>query len=423
MSAELTNWAGNLRFSASALHRPATVAGLQRLVATSTRVRALGAGHSFSPIADTPGDLISVASLPAVIEIDAARMSAMVSAGMTYAQIAPELHARGFALANLASLPHVSVAGAVATATHGSGDRLGNLATAVSALDLITAQGDLITLSRADGGDFAGAVVGLGSLGVLVSLTLDLVPAFEVRQYVYDDVPLANAVANLGQIFASGYSVSLFTDWRSPLTSQIWLKQIAAGPELAAVEPRWLGGRLADGPRHPVPGLPPVGTTGQLGVPGAWHERLPHFTPDSIPSAGSELQSEYLLPREHARDALRAVAAISDVLAPVVQVCEIRTVVADDLWLSPSYRRDSIAVHFTWIPDTSAVTGMLALVERQLAPFGPRPHWGKLFVAGPDVVRERYERIGDFAALRQRLDPAGKFSNDFTVRYLAASGT
>ncbi len=419
---ELTNWAGNLRFGASALHRPATIAGLQRLVAASRRVRAVGTGHSFSPIADTPGDLISVASLPLVIEIDSVRMSAMVSAGTSYADLAPVLHRRGFALASLASLPHISVAGATATATHGSGDGIGNLATAVSGFDLVTAPGDLVTMTRAADDEFAGAVVGLGALGVLTSLTLDLVPSFELRQYVYDDVPLATAVANLGEIFASGYSVSLFTGWRRPLTSQIWLKRLAGEPEQAAVDPRWLGGKLADGPRHPVPGLPAAGTTGQLGVAGPWHERLPHFMPDSIPSAGSELQSEYLVPREHARDALLAVAAIGDVLAPVVQVCEIRTVAGDDLWLRPSSRRDSIAVHFTWIADTAAVTGMLALVERQLAAYQPRPHWGKLFTASADVVRGRYERIGDFAALMQRLDPAGKFGNDFTARYLAGSG-
>ena len=243
MNEALTNWAGNVRFSASQLRRPASVPELQRLVAASPRVRARALGHSFSRIADTPGTLISVAGLPKIIDIDAGRMSVTVSAGLTYGELAPELHSRGYALRNLGSLPHVSVAGACATATHGSGNCLGNLATAVNRMELVTAQGELISLSRDDSGaEFSGAVVALGCLGILTSLGLDIVPTFDLRQYVYDDVPLEQAIADLDELFASAYSVSLFTDWRRPVIRQVWLKTLAGEQDQPDPWPGWLTG-------------------------------------------------------------------------------------------------------------------------------------------------------------------------------------
>ena len=414
MTELLTNWAGNVRFGSRQVRRPTSVPGLQRLVAASPRVRALGTGHSFSPIADTPGALISVADLPKIIEIDLGRPSVTVSAGLTYGELAPALHERGYALRNLGSLPHISVAGACATATHGSGNLIGNLATAVNRIEMVTADGDLVTLSREDSGsEFSGAVVALGSLGVLTSLGLDVVPTFDLKQYVYEDVPLDQAIASLDALFASAYSVSLFTDWRRPAIRQVWLKKLAGEPDQPGAEPSWPAGRAADGPRHPVPGLPPEATTAQLGARGPWHERLPHFRLGFKPSAGRELQSEYLLPRELAGAALAAIAQISDAVAAVLQICELRTVAADDLWLSPSYRRDTAALHFTWVDDPPAVLGVLALVERQLAPFRPRPHWGKLFAIGPEVLDRCYDRLPDFRELMDRYDPPGKFRNDF----------
>jgi xylitol oxidase len=430
MSDVLTNWAGNVTFSARELHRPATVAELQRIVAGSSRIRAIGTRHSFSRIADTPGELVSLAGLPADIEIASAGPgyrnagrhgspadgpSVRVAAGTTYAELARQLHARGYALANLGSLPHISVAGACATGTHGSGNRIGNLATAVRALEMVTADGDLVTLSR-DDQDFAGAVVALGSLGVVVSLTLDLVPDFDVRQYVYLDVPRDQVDDELEGIFAAAYSVSLFTDWRAPRINQIWLKQLVTEP--ADVGPASPGGILARTDQHPVPGMSAESATPQLGVPGPWHERLPHFRPEFTPSAGRELQTEFLLPRQHAAAALRAIDEISDAVAAVVQISEIRTVAADDLWLSPSYLRDTAAFHFTWIDDVNAVAGVIRLVGEQLAPFQARPHWGKLFATEPAVVHGLYQRLPDFQRLVRGYDPREKFRNDFTSSYL-----
>jgi alditol oxidase len=413
-----SNWAGNVTFTAQRFHRPASVGELQALVAGSERARALGTGHSFSPIADTPGDLVSVAGLPKTIEVDSGSSTVLVSAGMRYGELAVQLQDMGYALRNLASLPHIGIAGACATGTHGSGDGIGNLATAVCALEMVTAPGDVVAMSRdADGDQFRGAVVGLGALGIVTRLTLDIVPAFDIQQYVYDDLPREQLDEHFTQIAASAYSVSLFTDWRGSQMRQVWLKRRADRDGSALAGPRWMGARLADGPRHPVPGMSPDACTPQLGVPGPWHERLPHFRLDFTPSSGTELQSEYLMPRRHAIEALAAIDRIRDQVAPVLQISEIRTVASDELWLSPCYQRDSVAIHFTWIKDTRAVTPVLAAIEDALSPFDARPHWGKLFRASPQVVRARYERLPDFEQLLRRYDPAGKFRNDFIDWY------
>jgi alditol oxidase len=401
-----TNWAGNVEFRAETVHHPTSVAQVQSLVARSRKVRALGSGHSFNDIADS-AVLVSVASLPQAVEIDTAAATVRVAAGMSYAELAGPLHAKGYALANLASLPHVSIAGAIATATHGSGDSNGNLATAVASLELVTADGDLVTLGRDP-----GAVVGLGALGIVVNVTLDILPSYDIRQEVYEDLPFDAADGHFSDIVSRAYSVSLFTRWREPLIDQVWVKRVEPGEE------DWFGASPAREPRHPVPGMSAAPCTRQLGVPGPWHERLPHFRPDLTPSVGEELQSEYLVPRRHAVAALRALDGIRERIAPVLQICEIRTIAADDLWMSPSHGRDTVALHFTWIKDTPAVLPVIGLIEERLAPFAPRPHWGKLFTLSHDALRSAYDRLPDFVELMGRYDPSGKFTNAFLRRHL-----
>lgn len=404
------NWAGNVRFSAARIHRPATVAQLQDLVAASTAARALGTGHSFSLIADTPGDLIRVDALPVALQVDSVNQAVTVSAAVTFAELAARLHAEGFALHNLASLPHISVAGACATSTHGSGNGNRSLATAVQALDLVTADGTLVTLSRDKDADFPGAVVSLGALGIVTSMTLGIEPDFPVRQWVYEGLSGDQLTDRFDEIFASAYSVSVFTSWQN--TSRIWVKQRGDTPP---PPPTWLGARLATEQQNPVPGMPAENATQQLGVPGPWHERLPHFRPEFTPSYGDELQSEYLIPRHLAAEAVTALTEIADQIAPVLFISEIRTVAADDLWLSMAYARDSVALHFTWHPDLAAVLPVLARIEERLAPFDPRPHWGKLFTMDP---RASYGKLPDFTSLLDRYDPVRKFRNDFLTRTL-----
>jgi xylitol oxidase len=393
----LTNWAGNVTFSAREVHHPSTVDEVRALVARSGRVKAVGAGHSFSLIADTPGDLVSLRRLPPTMEIDPASMTVKVAAGMRYGELAPLLQSRGYALANLGSLPHLSVAGATATATHGSGNRNGNLATAVAALEMVTAEGDLVTLDRA-----SGASVNLGALGIVVALHLDIEPDYQVSQYVYRDEPEMDP-----DVFAGAYSVSMFTQWRSERVDQVWVKQRAD-----AETGGWRGVQPATEPMHPIAGMPAESCTQQLGVPGPWYERLPHFRLEHTPSAGEELQSEFFVPRVHARQAFEAIGAIRERVAAVLQVSEIRTIAADELWASPCYQRDSVAFHFTWIKDPASVLPVVAAVEEQLAPFDPRPHWGKVFTIRPTVHPA-------FEQLRKRYDPAGKFLNPFLERVLS----
>lgn len=406
MSESVSNWAGNVSFRAQ-LHRPESLDHLRRIVASASRVRVLGSGHSFNTIAD-PGEhgvLLSLAGLRPEIDVDVAARTARVGGGVRYAELAEELHTRGLALANMASLPHISVAGSVATGTHGSGVANPPLASAVRAVELVVADGSTETIGR-DDSRFGGAVTALGALGVVVTLTLDLEPAFEVEQRVYTGLSLD--ALDFEMAAASAYSVSLFTDWTWPGFGQVWSKRRTDQP----LRPfPWASPAVE--PLHPVPGMPADTCTEQMGVPGPWHQRLPHFKADFTPSSGDELQSEYLMPRESALDALHAVDAIRDVVAPVLQVCEVRTVAADEQWLSPAYGRDSVAVHFTWIRDTAAVMPVVEQVEWALDRFDTRPHWGKLFSTPPNTLRMRYPRLGDFAALARALDPEGVFTNPF----------
>jgi xylitol oxidase len=403
----LRNWAGNVGYGAARVHRPESLEALRRVVAGARRVRALGSGHSFSLVADTTGDLVRLDGLPPLVEIDTARQAATVAAGMRYADVAAELHREGFALPNMASLPHISVAGSCATGTHGSGDGLRCLPASVTALELVGPDGDLLELRRDRDAAFPGAVVALGALGVVTRLTLEVEPAFEVAQHVRLGVPLGDLAARFDEVFGAAYSVSAFTGWRGG-EAVVWLKCRAGAPE-----PVWGGGRPADAAQHPVPGMDPAACTVQLGEPGPWHERLPHFRPELTPSAGRELQSEWFLPREAAAAAIEAVRGLADVVAPVLHISEIRTVRGDDLWLSPAYGRDTVTFHFTWHDDLAGVLPAVEALQERLVPLGARPHWGKVSTTPAEQVAARYERAADFAGLAAALDPGGKFRNAF----------
>jgi xylitol oxidase len=427
------NWAGNVDFAAARFCRPGSIDELRTLVAGSPRVRALGTGHSFNRIADTTGDLVSLAGLPPVVELDSAGRQVEVSAGLRYGELAGYLNRHGFALHNLGSLPHISVAGACATGTHGSGDGNPGLAAAVAAIELVTADGELRVLSRTGdtAEEFHGTVVGLGALGIVTRLWLEVEPAYSVRQHVYDNLAHEMVLAHLDEILASGYSVSLFTRWQPEPVYQLWRKRRAGGVDEGGVddggvddggeaEPVFFGATAAPEPRHPLPAMDAANCTEQLGRIGPWHERLPHFRLEFLPSQGEELQSEYLVPRALAGQAIEAIAGIGHQVAPVLQVCELRSIAADEFWLSPGYRRDNLGVHFTWVPDAAAVLPVLAEVEHRLAALQARPHWGKLFGIGPASCGEVYERYHDFRRLRALRDPGRKFSNDFLDRYFPA---
>jgi xylitol oxidase len=421
MSGSGTNWAGNVAYSAPRLHYPESVEQVQELVGRAGRVKVLGARHSFTAIADSPEDLLSLDRMPHLLVLDRERQTVTVDAGVRYGRLGRELRREGFALPNMASLPHISVAGACATATHGSGDGNGVLATAVRALELVDAGGERLELSRdRDGDRFPGAVVGLGALGVVTALTLDVVPAFEMRQTVYEHLPLAQLEAHFDEVVSGAYSVSLFTDWQSERVDQVWVKERLTDAEVGGVGPglEHLGATPAPAARHPVAGRSAEPCTPQLGVPGPWDERLPHFRLEFTPSTGDELQSEYFVPRRYAVPAVRAVAGLGARLAPLLQISEVRTVAADDLWMSPCYRQACIGLHFTWRHDWPAVRELLPRLEEQLAPFDARPHWGKLSTIPAPRVRSLYPRLADFRGLARAFDPRGAFRNAFLDRYV-----
>ncbi len=443
---EKHNWAGNIEFASAQIHTPQTVEELQELVRASRKVKALGARHSFNDIAaiteqadepqqqalePSPWAYISLDRLDAPVTFDHARGTVTCSAGITYGELCPLLHREKVALHNMASLPHITVAGACATATHGSGDGNGNLATAVVGLEMVTADGDLRSLSRErDGETFQGAVVGLGGLGVATQITLATEPAFAMQQEVYEDLPVAKLYDQFDEIMSSAYSVSLFTDWQEERVNQVWLKRrldgqagAAASSQAAAlpVAADFYGATLAPTHRHPVTRFSPDPCTPQMGIPGPWHERLPHFRVDHTPASGDELQTEYFVPRGHAVAALQALERLKEQFASRLWISEVRSVAADRLWMSQSYGMPTIGIHFSWKKNWPAVAQLLPVVEETLAPFNVRPHWGKLFAIAPALVQAKFPRLADFQALLQTADPQGKFRNGYLDRYIFAA--
>ena len=414
----LTNWAGNYRYSTARLTKARTLEEIRTFARQQPSFKVLGTRHCFNGIADSKTQLLSMRDMNQVAALDAGGRTVTVEAGMSYGQLCPLLDSKGFALHNLASLPHISIAGACATGTHGSGVKNGNLSTAVSGLEIVTAAGDVVTLSRATDQQFAGAVVNLGALGVVTKVTLDIQPTYKMRQQVYLDLPMGQVRDHFDDIASSGYSVSLFTDWQKERVNEVWIKQRLDSGEPLRDAAEFFGAARAARDVHPIVDLSPENCTEQMGVEGPWYERLPHFKMGFTPSSGKELQSEYFVPRRHAVEAILAMERLRDQVGPHLLISELRTIEADELWMSPCYKRASLAIHFTWKPEWDAVSQLLPVIERELTPFQVRPHWGKLFTIPSSQLRLRYERWDEFKQLVSNLDPKGTFRNEYLSRNL-----
>lgn len=410
------NWAGNHRYAAGRVAHPRSVEEVQALVAGSDRVHAVGTRHSFNGAADTIGVQVSLDALEVPDVVDAAARTVAVAAGTTYAELAPRLHAEGLALRNLASLPHITVGGACATATHGSGLDNGNLATEVVALEVVDGTGEVVRRSRDEHPDeFPGWVVALGALGVVTRVTLALVPAEPHHQLAYCDLSADRLGEDLDRVMGAARSVSCFTRWRDRTVDTVLCKDVG---DPADAPTSLLGAPVARRLRGPVPGDETPNLTAQLGVPGPWYERLPHFRPDHVPASGQEVQSEWFVARADAPAALEAMWSIGGRLRDALMVSELRTVAADDLWLSPAHGRDVLGIHCTWHPDPALYEPAVDVVETALAAFAPTPHWGKVFHAGRDVWGAAHRRVGDFRALAARHDPDGRLHNEHLLRHV-----
>jgi xylitol oxidase len=418
----LQNWAGNLTYSTGNVQYPKTVAEVQQIVKKHSKLKTLGTRHCFNTIADSKDDLLSTRDLNKVVSLDKKAHTVTIEGGIKYGELAPYLHQQGFALHNLASLPHISVGGSITTATHGSGIKNGNLASAVSGLEIVTADGNIVHLSKtADPKNLDAAVVGLGALGVITKVTLDIQPTYMMRQRVFLGMPMAQVKQHFEQIMSAGYSVSLFTDWQSDSINEVWIK--SRMDEKDHNEPEFYGAKAATKNLHPIIDHPAESCTDQMGVPGPWYERLPHFKMGFTPSSGKELQSEYFVPLPNAVEAIEAVAKLGKQIGPHLFITEIRAIAADDLWMSPCYNQTSITIHFTWKPETEAVLKLLPLIEKELAPFNARPHWGKVFTLAPKELQSRYPRMNNFKMLAAAYDPHGKFRNEFLDKNIYSGRT
>jgi xylitol oxidase len=416
---KLKNWAGNVTYGTERLTSATSLKNVQDFVRKHNKFKVLGTRHCFNGIADSTDQFLSLKAMHEVVALDSAARTVTVEAGMTYGQLCPYLDSKGWALHNLASLPHISIIGACMTATHGSGEKNGNLATAVSALEFIDATGNVVKLSRQHDGDaFRGAVVGLGALGVVTKITLNIQPRFTMQQYVYQNLPLKELTTHFDAIESAAYSVSLFTDWRSESINEVWLKSRMENGKGFDASPEFYGAKRASKNLHPIIELSAENCTEQMGVPGLWYERLPHFRMGFIPSAGKELQSEYFVARQNGVEAILAIQRLHDQVSPYLLISEIRTIAADDLWMSPCCQQPSVAIHFTWKQDWPNVSQLLPVIEKELAPFHPRPHWGKLFTFSPKQLDSSYARMPAFVELSRKYDPQGKFQNEFLRSYV-----
>lgn len=409
----LKNWAGNLTYSTGNVRYPKSLTEIQQTLKFEPKLRVLGTRHCFNTIADSKDNLVCSRDFNQVISIDTKAQTITVEGGIKYGELAPYLQQHGFALHNLASLPHISVAGSITTATHGSGIKNGNLASAVLGLEIVKADGSIVHLSKEkDDEKFKAAVVGLGALGFIAKVTLAIQPTYDVVQNVFLGLPMSELKEHFVDIMSTGYSVSLFHDWKGDRISEVWIKS-RIGTDKLQSQPEFYGAKAATKSLHPIMDHPAESCTEQMGIRGPWYERLPHFKMGFTPSSGKELQTEYFVPIGRAVEAIEAVSRLGKQINPHLFITEIRTIAADDLWMSPCHNQTSVAIHFTWKQETEAVLQLLPQIENELAPFNPRPHWGKIFTMSPKVLQSRYEKLDDFKKLAAEFDPSRKFRNEF----------
>ena len=413
----LKNWAGNYTYKADEVRFPKSVEEFAELLKDQKKGKPLGTQHCFNDIADTPGMQLSTKNLNSIIELNQEASYVTVESGIKYGDIGKILHEKGWALHNLASLPHISVGGSCATATHGSGVKNGNLATALKGFELLTPRGDLIWVDPKTNPDlFYAGGVSMGALGIMIKVKLDIQPTFTMSQRVYENLSMDMLKDNFHKIMSSGYSVSFFTHWLDKNINQVWVK--SREDRLGQIPSNFYGASPAKADLHPIKINSPVNCTPQMGLPGPWHERLPHFKMNYTPSNGDELQSEFFVARENAYEAIMEIEGLHKKISPLLFVTEIRCIAADNFWMSTAYKRESVSIHFTWKPDINGVLNILPEIQASLKPFQARPHWGKIFTLTANELKDCYPMFNDFLKLKKELDPNGVLNNSYLDRAL-----
>jgi L-gulonolactone oxidase len=429
--AEWRNWAGDQRCTPAAIEHPGTLEELGEVLRRATgqgrRVRASAAGHSFTDVALTDGVMVRLDRLDRILEVDREAGTVRVEAGVVLADLNRRLDALGLAIENLGDIDRQTIAGAISTGTHGTGARLQSVSAQIDALELVLADGSSFEVDGSDPAALAAARLGLGALGIIYSVTVRVVPAFTLRR-LDSPRPLDEALARLDELNAASDHFEFYV---FPHTTTALCRESRRTDEPPQPKPRalvyaqevmlenWVGQLFVLAGRR-FPNLSPrlarlaSGGVGRSTKVERSHkvfasERRIRFT-----------EMEYGIPREHAPEAVRRVLAIASrpehhVAFPI----EVRFVAADDVALSASHGRDTayIAVHqdrkLDWEPYFRAV-------EEVMESYGGRPHWGKRHFQTAETLAPRYPRWDEFQALRARLDPGGRFANDYTDRVLGA---
>lgn len=414
------NWSGTVQYESSSLHFPRSSEALARIIKENDRVKVLGTGHAFSRIADTTGAHISLDEMKAIFPIDHEHQTVSFEAGVTFKELAEYLERQGYAIANYASLPHISIAGAIATATHGSGEKNGSLATLVREFELVDGRGEVHHISKDKTPDlFAASVVSLGVLGVVTRITLDILPRFTIRQDVYKNVDAQTVLDSFDEVQDMGYSVSLFTKWQNPKSlEKLWIKSIVEDP--AREFPQMLfGGTWSNENLHPCSGESAERCTPQCGVSHSANYSLPHFLGEETPSSGNEIQTEFFVPRSKTQEAMQALLNNGHIFTDdIIHVSEVRTIAPDNHWMSPFYEQESVGIHFTWKNEPEKLASVISQVQKILQDaIGDTPlraHWAK--VHNLSDIRSSLPRFDDFRGLIRVYDPQGKFRNGYSVR-------
>ena len=424
------NWAKTVYYNHT-IHYPKTVEEIQHILQYHAKIRVLGSMHSFNNITKLPqefnGVYISMSNMNQVIKCCRGER-VTIQPGITFGELGEYLHERNFGFHNMASLPHITVGGAISTGTHGAGVFNGNLASHVMQVKLISADGKLRTYRIGQDPEFQHIPVSFGLAGIIVEIELDIVPDYDIQQCIYENLPF-NTIkkSDYKTAFSSAYSFSIFTQWKNRKFTSIWAKyRLRKGrngneesimidcPDMNKIKP-------SSNKVHPLPGGDTSFVSGGIGKnykePG--YVGLPHFLMEGVPSQGEELQSEYFV-SSHMFDVVIEVLfhhfEENPKLYDLLYVSEMRFVAGDKLTLSPQHvLGSSIGFHFTWKKEFDQVVDALKGIENVLKPYNALPHMGKLFTMTGRELEGKYgqRNLRAFQSFVAPLDPLKKFVNPF----------